>query len=139
MSDDIPLVFENAFKIATQGRPGPVLIDIPMDVQRAQIEERKTSLNLSGESKVIDTTLLHNLIEDIKLAKRPLILVGRGIRSAFATEELLILAIRLQIPVITTLLALDTISYDHPLRVGFIGSYGNRWANIAFGSVFICC
>lgn len=130
--NDIPKVFENAFRISLEGRPGPVLIDIPMDVQRIQIENVSFS-DYNNESDEIDFTILENLIEDIKKAKRPLILSGRGIKASksqilfdeFVTET--------KIPVITTLLGLDTIAYNDLLRVGFIGSYGNRWANIAFG------
>lgn len=66
-------------------------------------------------------------------AKKPLILAGGGIHGAGATEAFLRLVDQLQIPVVTSLLAVDTIAFDHPLRVGFIGSYGNRWANIALG------
>ncbi len=130
---DIPSIFENAFKIATEGRPGPVLIDIPMDVQRAQIDV-PVSVNLVGSDEIVlDKELFQSIKTDIQNAKRPVILVGRGVRSAFATNLLIELAEKLHIPVITTLLAVDAIPFNHPLRIGFIGSYGNRWANIAFG------
>jgi len=130
--DDIPVILEKAFQIAMEGRPGPVLIDIPMDVQRAQINMPVE--NVIGQvTKSIDPTIIANVIADIKQAKRPLILVGRGIRSAFATQQLIEIAEQLHVPIVTTLLAVDAIPFDHQLRVGFIGSYGNRWANIAFG------
>lgn len=130
--DEIPQVFENAFKIALEGRPGPVLIDIPMDVQRIQIESKIFEDN-NREFLEIDSNVFGDLIDDIKKAKRPLILSGRGIKasnSQILFEEFIT---KTQIPVITTLLGLDTITYDNFQRVGFIGSYGNRWANIAFG------
>jgi len=130
--DDIPVILEKAFQIAMEGRPGPVLIDIPMDVQRAQINMPVE--NVIGQvTKSIDPTIIANVIADIKQAKRPVILVGRGIRSAFATQQLIEIAEQLHVPIVTTLLAVDAIPFDHQLRVGFIGSYGNRWANIAFG------
>ncbi|WP_431245218.1 hypothetical protein ACQ9BO_26150 [Flavobacterium sp. P21] len=130
--NDIPYVFENAFKIASEGRPGPVLIDIPMDVQRAQIEDDLLNID-SLELSKIDSNILLELIENIKKAERPLILSGRGIRASKSQELFDDFISKTKVPVITTLLGLDTIKYDNSRRVGFIGSYGNRWANIAFG------
>jgi len=130
--NDIPSIFENAFKIALEGRPGPVLIDIPMDVQRFQIED-----NFIGKESVeyskFDNNILSTLIEDIKKAHKPLILSGRGIKASKSQDLFDEFISKTQVPVITTLLGLDTIQYDNSQRVGFIGSYGNRWANIAFG------
>lgn len=131
-SNDIPAIFENAFKIAIEGRPGPVLIDIPMDVQRAQIEQNFSESD-SVESSKINSDIIDDLIEDIKKAQKPLILSGRGIKASKSQELFDDFFLKTQLPVITTLLGLDTIYYDNPQRVGFIGSYGNRWANIAFG------
>lgn len=130
--NDIPAIFENAFKIALEGRPGPVLIDIPMDVQRVQIENNFL-IEDSLEFSKIDPNILDHLIEDIKKAKKPLILSGRGIKASKSQELFNEFILKTQLPVITTLLGLDTIKYDNSQRAGFIGSYGNRWANIAFG------
>ncbi|OXA97464.1 acetolactate synthase [Flavobacterium oncorhynchi] len=130
--DEIPTIFENAFKIALEGRPGPVLIDIPMDVQRFQIENNFVSDEF-GQSSKFDINIFNNLIEDIKKAKKPLILSGRGIKASKSQDLFEEFLFKTKLPVITTLLGLDTISYDNSQRVGFIGSYGNRWANIAFG------
>lgn len=130
--DTIPAIFEQAFKIALEGRPGPVLIDIPMDVQRIQIEP-EYFLSEKTEHLEIDSIILQNLIKDIKQSKRPLILAGRGIKASKSQNVFNQFVEKTKVPVITTLLGLDTINYDDKLRVGFIGSYGNRWANIAFG------
>jgi acetolactate synthase-1/2/3 large subunit len=130
--NDIPNVLESAFKIALEGRPGPVLVDIPMDVQRVQIEDISFIENNVRDLE-IEPNILENLIEDIKIAKRPLILSGRGIKASKSQALFDEFIKKTEIPVITTLLGLDTISYDNLQRVGFIGSYGNRWANIAFG------
>lgn len=130
--NDLENVFEQAFKIACEGRPGPVLIDIPMDVQRANIDIK----NNSEDNVVDDINLDYNfdlLIEDIQVAKRPLILAGRGIKASGSQELFDKFIAKTKIPVISTLLGLDSIDYQNPLRVGFVGSYGNRWANIAFG------
>ncbi len=129
---ELPQVMEKAFELAMEGRPGPVLIDIPMDVQRAQVEvlsEPEKGPALVGPPAGV----LQDIFKSIKEAKRPLLLVGRGVRASFAKEEMDAFLKKTGVPVITTLLAVDAVEYDHPSRVGFIGSYGNRWANIAFG------
>ena len=125
-------VFEEAFALALSGRPGPVLIDIPMNVQRAQIEVSDNYLK-EEEATNISPEMLNDLIADIKSAKRPLILSGRGIKAASSQTAFDHFVEKTQVPVVTTLLGLDTIAYQDDLRVGFIGSYGNRWANISFG------
>ena len=131
--DTIPDIFEQAFKLASEGRPGPVLIDIPMDVQRIQIEAKYFKSEMI-EHLVIDTIVLEKLMHDIKQAKKPLILAGRGIKASGCQKQFDHFVKQTKVPVITTLLGLDTISFDHSQRVGFIGSYGNRWANMAFGN-----
>jgi acetolactate synthase-1/2/3 large subunit len=131
-ADSIPSVLEEAFKIAVEGRPGPVLIDIPMDVQRIQIEPEYFNKGVVQHTE-IDSLVLQNLIKDIKQAKRPLVLSGRGIKASNCQNLFDQFMPKTKVPVITTLLGLDTIAYDDVQRVGFIGSYGNRWANIAFG------
>lgn len=130
--DTIPAVFEQAFKLALEGRPGPVLIDIPMDVQRIQIEVPYFEQETPRHNE-IDKVILQDLIKDIKKAKKALILSGRGIKAGNCQDLFNQFVSKTKIPVITTLLGLDTINYDDVQRVGFIGSYGNRWANIAFG------
>ena len=131
--NEIPEIFEQAFKIAMDGRPGPVLIDIPMDVQRMQIEPGIPHRDLTAPPEVIPQQLLNDLIASIRSSKKILVLAGRGIKAAACQSLFEQFILKTQIPVITTLLGLDVVSYDDPLRVGFIGSYGNRWANLAFG------
>ncbi|MGN8071702.1 thiamine pyrophosphate-binding protein [Mucilaginibacter sp. 22184] len=130
--DDLPLILEEAFAIAVEGRPGPVLIDIPMDVQRSAITVPAPNLDpivpLTPSAEVLE-----EIVADIHNAQRPLLLVGRGVRSAFAIDAMKAFIEKTNVPVITTLLAVDAIEFTHPSRVGFIGSYGNRWANVAFG------
>ena len=79
---DIPKVFKKAFKIASEGRPGPVLIDIPMDVQRKQVEESK-AIELEPETDSVDFSpnFYESLASELSLAKRPLILAGGGVRT----------------------------------------------------------
>lgn len=130
--NDIPAIFEQAFKIANEGRPGPVLIDLPMDVQRSQIEPTSIVPQYNVKPTIADSDL-KDLITDMQQAKRPLVLAGRGIKAAKAQVAFEHFISQTNMPVITTLLALDAIASDDQLRVGFIGSYGNRWANTAFG------
>jgi acetolactate synthase-1/2/3 large subunit len=130
--NEIPLILEKAYTIALEGRPGPVLIDIPMDVQRTQIEV----ININPDKRIvkpIDSTILESLSNEILKAKNPLVLSGRGVKASGSQELFNEFINKTKIPVITSLLGLDTISFDDKNRVGFIGSYGNRWANIAFG------
>lgn len=130
--NEIPLILEKAYTIALEGRPGPVLIDIPMDVQRTHIEVT----NIIHDKRIkryIDSKILESLSNEILKAKKPLVLSGRGIKASGSQELFNEFIDKTKIPVITSLLGLDTISFDDKSRVGFIGSYGNRWANIAFG------
>jgi len=129
---DLPEILEKAFLIACSGRPGPVLIDIPMDIQRAQVNEPEQTIEKEAATGP-SASQINEMFEDIRNAQKPMVLVGRGVRAAFAVKELDIFLKKTNLPVITTLLAVDAVDFDNPLRVGFIGAYGNRWANIAFG------
>ena len=130
--NQIPQTLEKAYTVALEGRPGPVLIDIPMDVQRIQIDDIDFIEDIAPKKK-IDTTILVNLANEILKARKPLVLSGRGIKASDSQELFDEFLKNTKIPVITSLLGLDTVSFDDENRVGFIGSYGNRWANIAFG------
>ena len=134
-AEQIEPFFKDAYETAISGRPGPVLIDFPMNLQRVELDIApiqkiyKTKLRLEADSAAFDSLLLA-----IKQAKKPLILAGNGINAARVNNEFLRLVEQLNISVVTSLLGVDTIAFDHPLRAGFIGSYGNRWANIAIGT-----
>jgi acetolactate synthase-1/2/3 large subunit len=134
--EEVPLLLERAFELATDKRPGPVLLDIPMDVQRADIsiDEAKAKPPASAAAaSEIDAELLESLFRQLEGSKRPLILVGGGVRSARAVELFRLFAQRLRVPVVNSLMAVDVLAFDDPLRVGMIGSYGNRWANLCLG------
>jgi acetolactate synthase I/II/III large subunit len=137
-AETLPEILANSFLLALSGRPGPVLIDIPMNIQRAEIEGYETDFNLINPQTInIKSNDLGFDWEDffgtISSSKKPLILAGRGVLSSFSKPSFLEFVELTGIPVITTLLGIDSISYHHPLRVGFIGSYGNRWANLCIG------
>lgn len=130
-ADQVERVMHEAYTCAISDRPGPVLIDLPMNVQRDKIDASPIQIihrlhstsNLSSEQLSTFTSLINK-------AKRPLLLVGGGVRCAQAEKGCIEFAERTNIPVVTSLLGLDIFHYSHPQRVGFIGTYGNRWANI---------
>lgn len=135
-ASDIPKIFQEAFQLAISGRPGPVLIDIPMNIQREDIavkQEEIVKVEKTYFNSSANEDLLRNLANDISVSKRPLILAGRGVSSIQSSDLFLKFIEQVKVPVVTSLLGLDSIPFDHPLRVGFIGSYGNRWANLAIG------
>ena len=130
-AEQIPSVFEKAFSLATSGRPGPVLIDIPMNVQRMDINPvvQKSHLPSSGFVEKID---FHDQLKSsLSRSERPLLLLGGGVRTSGSIEFCRELVNVLGIPVVYSLLGVDILPYSHPLRVGLIGTYGNRWANMA--------
>ena len=126
--DDIPGILKDAFVIATEKRPGPVIIDIPMDVQRELINVDKIEKITSKitHNKLVTSEMLMELINSIKEAKRPIILVGGGIRSSNSLEKFREFVRIVKIPVVNSLMAVDALPYLDKFRVGFIGSYGNR-------------
>ena len=127
---------EKALHLARQGRPGPVWIEIPLDVQAAEINETELQNFDPGEIvNPFDPDLLkQQVIEAIQLlnqAERPVLLVGNGVRLAKGMDEFLDLIRILQVPVLTTWKAIDFLPEDHPLFVGRPGSVGQRGANFA--------
>ena len=129
--EEVPDLLARAFSLATSGRPGPVLIDVPMDVQRADIATPQIFQPTTDESLKIDASVWNDLLQSLAEAKRPLILAGGGIRSAGAIELFRRVVRKMRVPVANSLMAVDVLPFDDPLRVGMIGSYGNRWTNMA--------
>jgi acetolactate synthase I/II/III large subunit len=133
-ANDLPKILAEAFILATSGRPGPVLIDIPMNIQRTEIKNTKDIASKITQNKLVSINYLTKLNTALHNAKKPLLLLGRGVKASFSQEELETFLKLTNLPVITSLLGLDAINYTSKQRVGFIGSYGNRWANIALGN-----
>lgn len=131
--EQLQTILEDAFRLAREGRPGPVLIDIPMDVQRADIPWRDPAPSAATPSAFSDEEI-RTVLEALRRAERPMILLGGGIRSANAQKALETFLEAVRLPVVYSLMGVDCLSSDHPLRVGLIGSYGNRWANHAIGT-----
>jgi acetolactate synthase I/II/III large subunit len=127
---------EKALHLAMNGRPGPVWIDIPLDVQASQIEERALEgFNPAemppGSDPHRVSSQVHAAIQLLNQAERPTVLVGNGVRLARASEDFMELAEILQVPILTTWKAMDLLHEDHHLFIGRPGSAGQRGANFA--------
>ncbi|MGM0964521.1 acetolactate synthase large subunit [Bacillus pumilus] len=132
--EELPGVIKEAFHIATTGRPGPVLIDIPKDV--AGIEgtfEYDQPIDLPGYQPKVEPNYLQirKLVEAVSRAKKPVILAGAGVLHGKASEELRQYVEQQQIPVAHTLLGLGGFSAKHPLFLGMAGMHGTYAANMA--------
>lgn len=127
---DLPEALETAFALARSGRPGPVLLDVPMDVQRCAVEAPVAAPS-KLDLREPDPGAVAEALDAIEAAERPLILVGGGMRASGAVGAFRDLLRRVRVPVVHSLMAVDALPYDHALRAGMIGSYGNRWANLA--------
>lgn len=128
--EDIRYELEKAVYIATHGRKGPVAIDLPMNISRAEIEPDKLRGYLPEEVQPhsIPVDEVRNLIER---AKRPIILVGAGCNGDDVDKMLDKYLVETNIPVVTSLMGRGIIDETYPYYVGMIGSYGNRCANMA--------
>ncbi len=127
---ELPEILERAFLLAVSGRPGPVLLDIPMDVQRSPVPDFMPPVPQPAKSGECGH-FLAQLQLAIAAAQRPLLLVGGGAAQTGCRQACRAFAEKMGIPVVCSLMAVDLLPDGHPLRVGLIGSYGNRWANTA--------
>lgn len=131
-ASEIQYHLEKAINIAVSGRPGPVWLDIPLDVQAAMIDEKKLKKYNPKEDSVklkpCDKEI-KKLAQMLKTAKRPLLIAGHGIRIAKAEEEFLTLLRKLNIPSVTTMNGFDIIPHKEPNYIGRIGTVANRAAN----------
>lgn len=132
--NEIPRIVKEAFYIAESGRPGPVLIDIPKNIQNQTTQPIfPTEISLRGYSidKKADDVALNELIGMIGHAKKPMIYCGGGVISGNASAELLEFAERTQIPVATTLMGIGSFPENHPLSLKWLGMHGTVYANNA--------
>jgi acetolactate synthase-1/2/3 large subunit len=122
--------FEKAFHEATSGRPGPVWLDIPLDIQAARVDIHSLlGYSPSLEKPRITQEIIDSLIDEINSAERPVLLVGNGVRLAKCEDQLTELVDILKIPVLTTWKAIDLFAEDHPCFAGRPGIAGQRGAN----------
>ncbi len=128
---------EEAIYVAKSGRPGPVLLDIPLNIQRAIIGLNSiASYNKKSFETInkIDYDALDQIVTLIRSSLRPVILAGGGVRLSKGQDELLKFAHKTGIPVVASLMGLDAFPHDDPLFVGMIGTYGNRYANLTIAN-----
>lgn len=135
-TNDIPRIAREAYHIATTGRPGAVLIDIPKDKSQAEFTgDMDAPMDLPGYHPEEDFNIDHSAIEEaarlIMKAKRPVILAGQGAMIARADKQLLQLAEKLNVPVTTTLLGKGVFPETHRLSLGMLGMHGTAYANKA--------
>ncbi|MFC3928525.1 acetolactate synthase large subunit [Streptococcus caprae] len=131
---DIPRVITEAVHIATTGRPGPVVIDIPKNIQEMTVEYyNDASLDLPSYQPTVEPNGLQvkKILQQLSQSKRPVILTGGGVNYADATAELVAFAERYRIPVVSTLLGLGTIPVQHELSLGMGGMHGSYASNMA--------
>ncbi len=138
-TEELAAVVHEAFRIARSGRPGPVLIDVPKDVQMVKAQYRPSDYTTSEEflqasranAPRLADDLLSQAIELIAQSQRPLIMAGHGVILSNAYSELRALAEKASIPVITTLLGLSAFPASHPLFIGMPGMHGPAHTNHA--------
>lgn len=129
----IPRTVNEAFYLATTGRPGPVLIDIPKDVSSAPIGQYDDSINLPAYvvDNKLDPEVINEVAKEWQKAKKPIILAGHGVLISKAEDKLMELAKLMDTPVITTLLGKGTVDEEDRLSLGMMGMHGTAYANKA--------
>ena len=133
-TDDLTRTFREAFYIASTGRPGPVLIDIPSDLSSAEMVFHypdKISLPSYRPTYKGNAKQVRQAVTCIQESKRPLIYAGGGIVTSHACSELTELAKRMQIPVVTSLMGKGAMRCSNPLNLGPVGMHGSKYANMA--------
>ncbi len=134
-TNDIPRVVREAFYIASTGRPGPVIIDIPKDVSAGAFSgDLHPPMDLPGYSPPgdqVDEKVILQIAEALSKSRRPVLLAGHGVLISGATAELRMLAETLQAPVVTTLLGKGAFPESHRLSLGWMGMHGTAYANKA--------
>lgn len=133
-TDDLTRTFREAFYIASTGRPGPVLIDIPSDLSGAEmVFHYPDSVSLPSYKPTYrgNARQVKQAAELIEKAERPLLYAGGGIVTSHACAELTELAERMQIPVVTTLMGKGAMRCSNPLNLGPVGMHGSKYANMA--------
>ncbi|ALJ56386.1 Acetolactate synthase large subunit [Candidatus Xiphinematobacter sp. Idaho Grape] len=131
---DIPRVVKEAFYIAQSGRPGPVLIDIPKNIQTQRVSPKHPEeIHLRGYNPItqIEDQVLYRVIQLIEKAQCPMIYCGGGVVSSNASQELFEFVERTQIPVATTLMGIGCFPETHPLSLKWLGMHGTVYANNA--------
>ncbi|WP_371322769.1 acetolactate synthase large subunit [Dechloromonas sp. ZY10] len=131
-AEELLTVIPRAFELALSGRPGPVLVDIPKDVQMQAIEISKwPTPGQSQAAEAADAWAISEAAAMINSAKRPLLYLGGGVVHSGAAEAALALAEKASLPTVMTLMALGAMPVDHPLSLGMLGMHGAPYCNLA--------
>lgn len=132
-TEDLPRIFKEAFHIASTGRPGPVLIDVPIDIQQNEIENftypEKAEIIGYKPSVHGHPIQIKRALEMISMSKRPVICAGGGVLSSGAKLKLQEFAQKTNIPVVSTMMGIGVMPSDNPLYIGMLGSHGTKAAN----------
>lgn len=132
---DIPRIVKEAFYIANTGRKGPVLIDLPHDVQMQSISRfewpEDVSIRTYKPTVVGHSVQIKKVIRSLQKAKRPVICIGGGVHLSGAEKEVRTFAEKHDIPIVSTMMGVSTIPTQHPLYYGMIGNNGNKYGNRA--------
>ena len=127
---DLPRIVERAFHLAQTGRPGPVLVDVPMDIFSSDLDVDAFATTPPEIAKIgIDPATTARIVDALATSRRPVLYAGGGVLSARATKELRLLAEALQVPVAHTLMGKGCLPHDHPLLLGQSGFWGTPIAN----------
>ena len=132
---DLPRIFKEAFHIANTGRKGPVLIDVPIDIQQAEVSKfvypEEVSLRTYKPTVKGHSVQIKKVVAELEKAKRPIICVGGGIHLSEATSELREFSEKHGIPVVCTMMGISAMPSEHPLYFGMVGNNGRKYANRA--------
>ncbi len=130
-AEELQVTIREAFYVANSGRPGPVLIDIPKDVQKEIVEYDSKRKIICSCNRVIPPSDINPAVEMLKKSKRPFIYSGGGVVISCATKELLEFAERIDAPIATSLMGLSAIPYEHEKNLGMVGMHGKFAASTA--------
>lgn len=134
-AEDLPRIFKEAFYIANTGRRGPVLIDVPIDIQKKTVEsfQYPETVNLRTYKPTVKghAVQIKKVMQEIDRSRKPVIMAGGGVLLSDARRELLDFAEKFDIPVASTMMAIDAVPSAHRLNLGMVGNNGRRYANKA--------
>ena len=134
-ANDIPRVFKEAFHIANTGRKGPVLIDVPIDIQNAQVSKfhYPEEINMRTYKPTVKGNMVQikKVIKELEKAKRPIICAGGGVLLSDAEKELREFSEKYKIPVVSTMMGIGAMPTRHPMYYGMVGNNGKPCANRA--------
>ena len=130
-AEDIQNILEYLYNLSQDGRQGPVLLDIPMDMQRVEIKRKSLKVinKTYSKKKVLESKNTNKIIQLLERSLRPVIISGGGIRYSKSVKVFNKLVTKLKVPIVTTWSGIDTIDYNNKYYIGHIGVYGSRSGN----------